>query len=97
MRQLVINGPHRYPGASIVETEDGKQIYLVSSIAIGPYKRFYTLDRIKCRRRRESLSPISFSLLKMRLRWPSVQVWQQERRLSTKRFIDIFEMATLSF
>lgn len=29
MRQLVINGPHRYPGASVVETEDGKQIYLV--------------------------------------------------------------------
>ena len=30
MRQLVINGPKIYPGASIVENEDGSQIYLVS-------------------------------------------------------------------
>lgn len=29
MRELVIKGPHKYPGASIVELEDGKQIYLV--------------------------------------------------------------------
>lgn len=29
MRQLVINGPKIYPGATIVEFEDGHQIYLV--------------------------------------------------------------------
>jgi len=29
MRQLVINGPKIYPGATIVEHEDGYQIYLV--------------------------------------------------------------------
>ena len=29
MRQLVINGPKNYPGATIVEHEDGHQIYLV--------------------------------------------------------------------
>ena len=29
MRQLVINGPKIYPGATIVEYEDGHQIYLV--------------------------------------------------------------------
>lgn len=29
MRQLVINGPKVYPGATIVEYEDGHQIYLV--------------------------------------------------------------------
>ncbi|KAI0040088.1 beta and beta-prime subunits of DNA dependent RNA-polymerase [Auriscalpium vulgare] len=28
MRQLVINGPKNYPGASIVEYEDGHQVYL---------------------------------------------------------------------
>ena len=33
MRQLVINGPKIYPGASIVENEDGSQIYLVSIIS----------------------------------------------------------------
>lgn len=29
MRQLVINGPKTYPGASIVEYEDGSQQFLV--------------------------------------------------------------------
>jgi hypothetical protein len=29
MRQLVINGPKVYPGATIVEYEDGHQTYLV--------------------------------------------------------------------
>jgi DNA-directed RNA polymerase beta' subunit len=32
MRQLVINGPKIYPGATIVEYEDGHQIYLVYQI-----------------------------------------------------------------
>ena len=29
MRELVINGPEKYPGASIVEFEDGRQQFLV--------------------------------------------------------------------
>lgn len=34
MRQLVINGPKIYPGATIVEYEDGHQIYLVFNILL---------------------------------------------------------------
>lgn len=34
MRQLVVNGPHEYPGASMVEYEDGHQIDLVRSMII---------------------------------------------------------------
>ena len=30
LRQYVINGPHNYPGASMVENEDGHQQSLVS-------------------------------------------------------------------
>ena len=29
MRQAVINGPHTYPGANLVEYEDGQQVDLV--------------------------------------------------------------------
>ena len=34
MRQLVINGPKVYPGATIVEFEDGHQIYLVCPVLL---------------------------------------------------------------
>ena len=37
MRQLVINGPKNYPGATIVEYEDGHQIYLVPRILLGGF------------------------------------------------------------
>jgi hypothetical protein len=39
MRQLVINGPKIYPGATIVEYEDGHQIYLVH---LAPLAEDYT-------------------------------------------------------
>ena len=34
MRQLVINGPKIHPGATIVEYEDGHQIYLVTRLLL---------------------------------------------------------------
>jgi DNA-directed RNA polymerase beta' subunit len=36
LRQLVINGPRTYPGASMVEYEDGRQQSLVSTFPLGP-------------------------------------------------------------